>query len=86
MVVVFALLCVGWLALKTRELWERVGLSLVFIGGCLNFIQRLRYGYVIDPWPLGSLGYNNFADYLIFFGLVIYGYTYFVRRREYRRN
>lgn len=86
LVVGVALVCVGVFALKTRELWERIGLGIMAIGGSWNFVQRLRYGYVIDPWSFGSLGYNNLADYLIFFGLVVYGYTYFVRRREYRRH
>lgn len=85
-VIVAALIVIAVIALKTRELWERVGLGLMLSGGSLNFLQRLNLGYVIDPWSVGGLGYNNLADYLIFFGLVVYGYTYFVRGREYRRH
>ncbi|HBD02248.1 TPA: hypothetical protein DD448_01390 [Candidatus Collierbacteria bacterium] len=74
------------LAVKTRELWERIGLGLIIVGGFANLWQRICWGAVRDNWHLGELLYNNGWDYLIFFGLLIYGYTYFVRGREYRRN
>ncbi len=67
-------------AVKTRELWERVGLALVIVGGAMNTMQRIVNGGVIDNLRMWGLGYNNVADYLIFFGLVVYGYSYFVRR------
>ena len=67
-------------ALKTRELWGRVGVLLILIGGGINTYQRLIFGGVVDNYQMLGVGYNNFADYLIFFGLVVYGYSYFVRR------
>ncbi len=68
-------------AVKTRELYERVGLGLILIGGGMNLLDRLRYGGVRDNWVLAGVLYNNVWDYLIVTGLLIYGYTYFVRRR-----
>ena len=73
-------------ALKMRELWGRIGVILMLIGGGMNIFERLRYGYVVDNWKLGELLYNNLADYLIVAGLVVYGYSYFVRRRRSGRD
>lgn len=73
-------------ALKMRELWGRIGVILMLIGGGMNIFERLRYGYVMDNWKLGELIYNNLADYLIVAGLVVYGYSYFVRRRRSGRD
>lgn len=83
---VFFLLLLLVLAVKTRELWGRVGMWLMIIGGAGNLWSRIRYGGVVDNLQFGSMLYNNLADYLIFFGLVIYGYTYFVRGRAHRRG
>jgi lipoprotein signal peptidase len=58
-------------------LWEirlkSWGLVFIIIGGFLNFWQRLKYGYVIDYWkmPIGDI-YNNFMDWLIFIGIIIF--------------
>lgn len=52
----------------------------------MNIYDRIRYGYVVDNWNLAGVLYNNLADYIIFAGLVIYGYSYFVRRRRSGRN
>lgn len=68
-------------ALKVRGLWMRIGVGMITVGGALNLLSRMRYGGVVDTLPFFGLVYNNGADYLIFFGLVIYGYTYFVRRQ-----
>ncbi len=79
------ILCAVWVgvviyAVKVRELWGRIGLGLIALGGGMNLYSRFVYGGVRDPWSLLGLLYNNGADYMIFFGIVIYGYTYFVRR------
>ena len=67
-------------AVKTREIIGRVGIGLMIVGGLVNTYQRITVGYVVDNLPMFGLGYNNLADYLIFFGLFLYGYSYFVRR------
>jgi lipoprotein signal peptidase len=67
-------------AVKTREIIGRVGIVLMISGGLVNTYQRFTVGYVVDNLPMFGLGYNNLADYLIFFGIVLYGYSYFVRR------
>lgn len=67
-------------AVKTRELWGRIGVAMIMAGGMINIYQRLKFGGVVDNYQMWGVGYNNFADYLIFFGLVVYGYSYFVRR------
>ena len=77
---VVALLLLLRCAVKTRELYGRIGLGLVIAGGLVNTYQRVFLGGVVDNLPMFGLGYNNLADYLIFFSIVLYGYSYFVRR------
>lgn len=69
------------LALKMRELWERIGAIFILIGGSMNIYDRFRYGGVVDNLNFANVLYNNVWDYLIVAGLLIYGYSYFVRRR-----
>ncbi|MFH1243962.1 MAG: signal peptidase II [bacterium] len=76
------LIGLGVVAGKTRELWGRGGIGLVICGGVINLIDRIRYGGVSDNLMFIGLVYNNLADYLIVIGLVVYGYTYFVRRQR----
>ena len=70
---------------KKRELTELLAMILILVGGGANLMMRITQGAVWDGWRFGTLGYNNWADYLIFFGVVLYGYTYFVRRLRDRR-
>ena len=65
---------------KMRELWGRVGIWLMIIGGAGNLYSRVIYGGVSDNLDFFGLVYNNVADYLIFIGLVVYGYTSYFRR------
>lgn len=67
-------------AVKMRELWGRVGVGLIILGGIGNLVSRIIYGGVVDNLNFFGLFYNNVWDYLIFAGLLLYGYTYFVRR------
>ena len=59
-------------AVKMRELWGRVGVGLVVIGGVGNLIERIVYGAVIDNWNFFGLFYNNIWDYLIVAGVTVY--------------
>jgi lipoprotein signal peptidase len=68
-------------AVKTRQLLARTGLFLMVIGGAGNLWLRFTYGGVIDTLSLTGLIYNNVWDYLILLGLIVYGYTSFIRRR-----
>ena len=43
-------------------------LFLILIGGWINLIDRLVYGYVRDYWQFG-LVYNNLADWIIGLGV-----------------
>ena len=79
-VVALAWLVVVISAVKVRELWERIALAAIVLGGGLNLWSRHMRGGVEDNWIFLGVLYNNAADYLIFFGVVLYGYTYFVRR------
>lgn len=71
-----------YVALKMRELWERIGTIMILMGGGMNMYDRLRYGGVVDNLNFANVLYNNVWDYLIVAGLLIYGYSYFVRRRR----
>ena len=41
------------------------------VGGWINLIDRLIFGYVRDYWTLGWV-YNNLADWLIQIGIIIF--------------
>jgi signal peptidase II len=65
-------ICLFVYAVKMRELWGRVGVGLMLLGGAGNIVSRVWYGGVIDNLSFFGLFYNNVWDYLIFIGLVIY--------------
>jgi lipoprotein signal peptidase len=56
-------------------LWKKdrsVGWLLIMLGGILNLSERLIFGGVTDYWKIPFTNiYNNFNDYLIFFGGII---------------
>lgn len=74
-----ALILVGVKFCQERE--QRMPLGLIMAGGVSNLLSRIMYGGVGDYLSWGGVLYNNLADYLIVFGVVWYGFRYFVRRR-----
>lgn len=48
-----------------------LSLGLMLVGGWINLIDRLIFGYVRDYWYLGWV-YNNLADWLIQIGVIIF--------------
>lgn len=48
-----------------------LSLGLMSVGGWINLIDRLIFGYVRDYWYLGRV-YNNLADWLIQIGIIIF--------------
>lgn len=59
------LLMVLVMSLKKQD----VGLMIVVVGGLINFIDRMVFGYVRDYWSLGFV-YNNLADWIIVLGIL----------------
>jgi len=52
---------------------KKLSLWLAVVGGGLNFLERLFWGYVIDYWKIPGIPlYNNVNDWLIFGGVVWY--------------
>ena len=76
----------GYLLVREKSSLGKLGLILILVGGGWNFEQRLGHGVVIDNMSLFGLLYNNVADYLIGIGIILYGYSYFVRRRADRSS
>ena len=66
------LLLVAYWMVKKRS----IPLGLIFLGGFLNWWERLNYGYVTDYWRImGTNIYNNVNDWLIFVGVVWFLWT-----------
>ena len=67
------LLVVAFLALVAVVVlfWREgdFGLMIVSVGGVINFIDRLVFGYVRDYWRFGFV-YNNLADWIIVGGVL----------------
>lgn len=61
------LLWLGYFAWKENS-W---GIWLILVGGGVNLIDRLVWGYVRDYWWLGPV-YNNIADWIISLGVGIF--------------
>jgi len=53
---------------KNKNFFDFLFLSLIFIGGFSNFLDRLLYGFVIDYLNFFSLFSFNFSDIMIFIG------------------
>lgn len=62
------ILIIGWFYFKNSSYI----LSLILIGGIVNIIDRLMFGYVRDYWNFGGLFVNNLNDWLIGFGVLIF--------------
>lgn len=58
-------------AVKMRELFGKIGIVLIIIGGGGNFYSRLVYGGVVDNLSFFGIFYNNIWDYLIAAGVLI---------------
>jgi lipoprotein signal peptidase len=67
------LLVVAFVALVVVMIlfWRRedVGLMIMAVGGLINFVDRIVFGYVRDYWVFGYF-YNNLADLIIVFGVL----------------
>lgn len=59
------LLMVLIMSLKKQD----IGLMIVAVGGLINFVDRMVFGYVRDYWSLGFV-YNNLADWIIVCGVL----------------
>ncbi len=71
-----------WILIAVVFIWlYRNKMWLILAGGAANALSRIVWGGVVDYWNFLGLFYNNLADYMIVAGLLLYGYTYFVRRR-----
>jgi lipoprotein signal peptidase len=81
LVVAFFWLLVLYMLWRSKGYLEKIGLTLILVGGGSNLLFRYLVGGVVDNWSLAGMLYNNLADYLIVIGLVVYGYSNFVRRR-----
>ncbi len=67
-------------AVKMRELWGKVGVILILMGGAGNIISRVVYGGVVDNWNFLGILHNNVWDWMIGVGVVIWLYQEFRRK------
>lgn len=61
-------LIISWLYFKKNS----YVLVLILIGGIVNMVDRLTFGYVKDYWNFGGLFINNLNDWLIGFGVLLF--------------
>jgi len=69
---IILLLALGIYAVKMRELWGRVGLTLIIVGGVGNLVSRYVSGGVVDNWQFFGLFYNNIWDWIIATGVIVF--------------
>ena len=55
--------------------WKKndFGVGIILVGGWVNMVDRMVFGYVRDYWWLGPV-YNNIADWIISVGVIIFGW------------
>lgn len=70
---IFILLSIIFILFLTVIFFKKksFGLGLMVVGGWINLIDRLVWGYVRDYWRLMTV-YNNLADWLIGVGVVLF--------------
>jgi lipoprotein signal peptidase len=52
---------------------NKLGVLLIVSGGLINFIDRIRFGFVRDYWELfDSSIYNNINDWIIATGVILF--------------
>jgi signal peptidase II len=61
-------------AYRRNEISVEVALGLIIIGALSNFLDRIRYGYVVDMIVLTSWPVFNLADIAITAGVIWLGY------------
>lgn len=64
-----------FLALKSyqqKEYFKIFSLSLIFVGGFSNFLDRLLHGFVLDYFSFFSLWTFNLADVMILIGSLLF--------------
>lgn len=62
------ILIIGWFCWREKSYF----LSLVLIGGLINIVDRLVFGYVRDYWNVGGILVNNLNDWLIGTGVLLF--------------
>ncbi len=81
---ILLVLALFWYQSKRKE--ERWGISLLFLGGGINAVDRLFHGCVLDyfVWPFGLaqlLPNFNLADMMLLLGIFGLGVTYSRNKR-----
>lgn len=71
----FVLLTVLIMSFKKHN----ISLMVVAVGGLINFIDRIVFGYVRDYWSFGFV-YNNLADWIIVLGVLYSTVTLWKRK------
>lgn len=65
---IFFVLIIGWFYFKKESYF----LVLILIGGLVNMIDRLIFGFVKDYWSFSGMVVNNLNDWLIGFGVLLF--------------
>ncbi len=51
---------------------REIGIWIIFCGGAVNFLDRVRFGFVRDYWFVPGINvYNNLPDWVIFAGIIL---------------
>ena len=73
-ILVLSLLLISFVCFKYVD--KNIGLSFIFVGCMINFIDYLIWGFVIDFLKIGNIVFN-FSDVSIIFGILLSIVIYF---------
>ncbi|MFL2649908.1 MAG: signal peptidase II, partial [Alphaproteobacteria bacterium] len=75
-----------YLLVKSNDLIESLGLSLILGGAIGNGVDRLYYGYVVDFIDLHLNNFHwpafNFADTFITFGAMVFVFSIILNKKN----
>ena len=70
---------------NSRNKFEKIGYVLIISGALSNFLDRVFLGYVVDYIDL-KIFICNFADILIFLGMIIISFIIIKKERMYENK
>lgn len=79
---VFLILLLVWQFIKESRFLVQSGLIFIIAGGLSNLLSRVFFGYIVDFIKLGFWPAFNMADIFIVIGVVIYGYSFLMDRKQ----
>jgi len=68
--IAFFLVILAIVFFVSKNYWHKISISLIFLGGINNFVDRIRFGASLDYLKIGICKFN-IADLMIYLGIIL---------------